>query len=150
MNKSLLIALGVFLAVVVAGMFLLKKPKVEAPSQGMPVPGATNVEEKVVNEDEQKEAEAVVREVTVSGNEYSFNPSSLTFKKGEPIRLTFTNVGTTPHDLIIDELGVRTKTISRGKSDTVEFTVEKEGTFTFYCNIANHQSLGMEGEVKVE
>lgn len=151
MNKNLLIALGVFIAVIAVGAFLIGRPKtpVTTPVQQTPVAQGTTEAGTPTQEGSSTSAENV-REVTVSASEYSFNPSKLTFNKGEKIRLTFTNVGNMPHDFVIDELKVRTKTIGRGKSDTVEFTVEEVGTFAYYCSVGNHRSLGMEGELKVE
>ena len=125
MNKSLLIGAGVFAAVIVAGTFFLNKPK-NLPSS---VPS---------------------REITISANEYSFNPASITIAKGEKIRLTFTNVGSQFHNLVINGLNAKTKAIAAGKSDTIEFTASESGSFSFFCGIGNHQSLGMEGELKVE
>lgn len=144
MNKNLLIGAGVFLVVVVAGSFLITKP-----AKNTPEPSAANVGPSVSGTETAGPAEGA-REVGVSGSEYSYNPSNLSFTKGERIRLTFTNNGTLPHDLVIDELGVSTKTIVPGKSDTVEFTADQSGTFNFYCNIGNHRSLGMEGSVEVK
>lgn len=143
-TKNIWLFAGVLVAVVVAGVFLVRKPKTTATTSGMPVPGATGVEEKKVVEEEE------VREIEVSGKEYSFSPSSVSVKKGEKIKITFTNNGNLPHNLVIDELGVSTKTIAPGKSDTVEFTAEGDVNLTFYCNIGNHRAQGMEGTIKIE
>jgi len=91
-----------------------------------------------------------VREITVLGNEYSFSPSSLSLVKGEKVRLTFTNTGSQFHNLVINELGIKTKTVAGGKSDTIEFTSLESGVFNFFCGIGDHQSLGMEGKLHVE
>lgn len=123
MNKNLLIAVGIFLVMVVVGLFLIKKP--------------TN-------------SGAKLTEITVTGNEYSYNPASITVKRGERIKLTFINAGTIVHNLVIDELNVKTKMIEPGKSNTIEFTVEGNSTLVFYCSIGNHKALGMKGELKIE
>ena len=125
MNKNPLMVAGVFVAVIAAGLFFLNKPK-NTPS---PTPS---------------------KEIVVSGSEYSFNPANITITKGEKIRLTFTNVGSQFHNLIINGIDVKTKTVATGKSDTIEFTASESGSFTFFCEIGNHQSLGMEGELRVE
>jgi plastocyanin len=101
-------------------------------------------------EDEGQMMEGDVREVTVDGSEYSFDPSSLTVTEGEKIRLTFNNVGNLPHNFVIDELGITTQTVPGGGSDTVEFTASQSGTFDFYCSVGNHRALGMEGELDVQ
>ncbi len=91
-----------------------------------------------------------VKEIVVEGREFSYSPSSISVSKGEKVRINFKNLGNAPHNLVIDELGVSTKAIPSGASDTVEFTANKTGTFTFYCSIGNHRNLGMEGDLVVD
>lgn len=126
------------MAIVVVGLFLTKRPGVSPQTQGMPVPQST-VQEKIVT-----------NEVTITGTEYSFNPASITVKKGESIKLTFVNAGSSPHNLVIDKLNVKTKNVFPEKSETIEFTTEETGTVSFYCSIGNHQSLGMEGKIEIQ
>lgn len=140
MNKNLLIALGVFLAVIAAGLFLIRKPATT--TKGVPVPGS-DVTEKMVNEDP-------AREITVTANEYSFNPAGISVKTGEKIKLTLVNAGSTSHNFIIDKLNVQTKLVTPGKSDIVEFTAEGDMDLVFYCGIGNHRNLGMEGKIEIE
>ncbi len=90
-----------------------------------------------------------VKEITVEGSEFKFSPATLTLKKGEKVRLVFKNTGKMPHDFVVDELGVKTKTISPGAEDTVEFTPDKVGSFESYCSIGQHRANGMVGKVTV-
>ena len=143
MNKNIWMIGGVVVAVVAAGFFLMRKPPPPTTSE-VPAPGATGVEEKAVA------TEGEVREIEVSGDEYLFSPSSLSVKKGEKVKITFTNNGNLPHNLVIDELGVSTKTIASGKSDTIEFTADGDADLVFYCSIGNHKNLGMEGTIEVK
>lgn len=110
-------------------------------SSMMPASGATGVTEMT--------AEGDVQEVTVEGSEFKFSPATLTFKKGQTVRLTLKNVGKMPHDWVVDELGVRTKTIPSGDTDTIEFTPEKAGTFEYYCSVGQHRANGMVGTLTV-
>jgi plastocyanin len=89
-----------------------------------------------------------VENVTVTGSNFTFAPKTITVKKGDTINLTFKNSGGT-HDLVIDELGVRTKTIAGGASDMVTFVASKAGTFTYYCSVGNHRAMGMTGTITV-
>ena len=107
------------------------------------VPAEEDVEEMVVEDSE-------TREIIVEGEEYSFSPSTITVSEGEKIALTFKNVGSFPHNFVIDELDVKTETINAGEEDTIEFVADKSGTFAFYCGVGNHRQQGMEGEVDVE
>lgn len=149
-NKSLLVGLGALLAVIIVGGFLI----FGRGSQTQPVPTPVSpeipkVEEKMVAP-EAEEAVEEPREIVVSGSEYSFDPSSMTVAAGEKIKLTFKNTGSLPHNWTIDELGVATKTISAGQTDTIEFTVAMSGIYTPYCNVSNHRQLGMEGVLEVK
>ncbi len=91
-----------------------------------------------------------VKEVTVVGTEFSFSPSSITAKAGQKVKITFQNQGGAPHNLVITGLGISTKTIFGGKTDTIEFTAPSSGTFTFFCSVPGHRAAGMEGSLKVE
>lgn len=90
------------------------------------------------------------RIIVVEGSEFEFSPTSITVEKGEKIMLTFKNIGKFPHNFIVDELGIKSKTINKGEEDSIEFVSEKSGTFAMYCGVGNHREQGMEGEVVVE
>lgn len=91
-----------------------------------------------------------VKELTVIGEEYRFQPSSITLKKSERVKITFKNNGRTVHNLIIEELGIKTKTIGAAQADTIEFTAPVTGTFIFFCSVPGHRAAGMEGSLIVE
>lgn len=89
-------------------------------------------------------------QVTVEGNEFAFTPSAFTVKKGEPVTLTFKNTGKYPHNLTISALNVSTKTIQPGQEDTITFTPDKAGSFTYICTVPGHADRGMKGTLTVE
>jgi len=91
-----------------------------------------------------------VREISVSGTEFSFSPATLSFTSGEKIRLTFNNTGSAPHNLIIEGTEIGTKTISGGKENIIEFVAPASGTYAIFCSVGSHRQLGMEGTVTVE
>ena len=144
MGKNLLLGLAVLVAVFVVGAGLVyfgsTKPKMSQSPD--PVANASPTASAMPTEG--------MREITVAGDEYEYSPEELMLTKGEKIKLTFTNRGKLPHNLMIDELGVSTDTIPGGKSTTVEFTVSQTGSFTAYCSVGNHRSLGMEEKVVVK
>lgn len=88
--------------------------------------------------------------INVAGTEYNLIPKSINLEAGKPVKIVYKNTGTLPHDLVITELGVRTKVIGGGKEDTLIFTPDKSGNFTFFCSVGNHRQLGMEGSVRVK
>ena len=51
---------------------------------------------------------------------------------------------------MIDEFGVRTKQITAGQTDEINFTADKVGTFEYYCSVGKHRALGMKGNLIVE
>lgn len=93
--------------------------------------------------------EGAVKEFTVTGRNFSFNPSTLSINKGDKVRVTFKSEGGF-HDFVIDEFSVRSKTVGTGLSDMLEFTADKTGTFKYYCSIGNHRAMGMEGTLTVQ
>lgn len=133
MSKNLLIVAGVFLAVVIAGAFLVMGPKVvKAPTPTPSTPAGP------------------VTEVSVSAREFAYTPSTVTVKRGETVRIDFTNNGTTAHNLTIEGLGVSTKTIGPGETDSITFTPASAGTFKYFCSVDSHRSLGLEGTLVVQ
>ena len=142
MNKIILIIV-IILIVIVGGYFLLGgsvQMPIELRDFGpvIPEPGQ---ETPVATE---------VKEITVIGTEFAFSPFSITVLAGEKVKLTFKNNGQAPHNLAIKELGISTKTIGGGQTDTIAFTAPASGIFTFFCSIPGHRSSGMEGNLKVE
>ncbi len=158
-NKGLLIV-GVVILIAIGAYFLFSSQgDSDSPAtQQVPAQGETNVEEKVVSPDGEDDAENTdeedtdgqAREITVTGSEFSFSPSTITVQAGESILLIFNNTGSTTHNLTIQELGVSTRTIGAGQSDTIEFVAEETATLSFHCSVGNHRDLGMEGELIVE
>lgn len=138
MNKNTIFGLIAVGILVFAGYYFFSpKQQVQTPKE----------ETKTVKE--QVEI-AKARIIVVEGSEFKFDPSSITVEKGEKINLVFKNIGKFPHNFVVDELGITSKTINGGEEDSVEFVVEKSGTFSMYCSVGNHRQQGMEGEVIVE
>ena len=104
-----------------------------------------------VNVSEPVDSESsTIFEITVEGSIFKFTPATFKVKAGQTVRLTFKNTEGF-HDLVFDDLDVRTKQIMAGASDTVEFTAPSApGEFTFYCSVANHRAMGMVGKMIVE
>ena len=151
-SKTLMLGLIVLVVAIIVAAMYYKSSKnkattsetMEETSEVSPIPSETGNESETIQSTEE------VRDITVEGSEFSYNPTSIDLAKGESVRLTFKNVGTVPHNLVIDELGVTTKTIDPGESDTVEFTATDSGSYTFYCSVDSHRARGMEGELMVE
>jgi cytochrome c oxidase subunit 2 len=133
MSRNLLIGLGVFLAVIIAGFFLVRSPKVaNAPTTSTSTPTGP------------------VTEISISAKEFAYTPATVTVKKGEVVKINFTNDGTTAHNFTIGEFNVATKTIGPGESDSITFTPNLAGTFKYFCSVDSHRSLGLEGTLVVQ
>lgn len=87
--------------------------------------------------------------IEVTGGLYYFKPNVINVKSGEEVSITFKNIEGF-HDLVIDELNVKTKQLKVGESETVVFTPDKPGTYEFYCSVGNHRVMGMKGTLIVE
>jgi len=137
MNKTFWIIV-VILLVVFVGYFLMRGYR--APTPTTPAP----------KEEARSTPETSTREFTVVGTEFSFSPSSISVSAGERVKIIFKNEGKAPHNLVIQGLGIGTRTIGGGQTDTIEFTAPSSGTYTFYCSVPGHRSAGMEGKLEVK
>jgi len=146
MNKTILIII-VLLIVIVGGYFLLKGGyQYSAPTPARP----EETPEVTVPEEGALPPTGPIKEFTVSGTEYRFSPSSITVSAGDRVKITFKNNGRAPHNLIIEGLGIGTKTIGGGQIDIVEFTAPSSGTYAFFCSVPGHRSAGMEGSLEIK
>jgi len=87
-----------------------------------------------------------VKEIIVIGTEFAFHPSSIEVSAGEKVKIVFRNEGKFIHNLLIEGLGVGTKTITSGAVDDIEFTAPLAGVYNLYCSVSGHREAGMEGE----
>ena len=91
-----------------------------------------------------------VLEITVEGENYAYNPSTITVKQGQKVRLTFKSTDGF-HDFVIDEIpGAQSERIQTGQETVIEFTPTETGSFAYYCSVGSHRALGMEGTLIVE
>jgi cytochrome c oxidase subunit II len=72
-----------------------------------------------------------VEHIDVTASRFSFQPSEITIKKGEPVTLTVHSTDVT-HGLVIQDLGVRTE-VKKGQEAEVTLTPESVGTFEGKC-----------------
>lgn len=141
-NKVVLII--IVLVVIIGGYFLLRG-RYQAPAPTVPTPPAEKV-----TVPEEKATLPEIREIAVSGTEYSFSPSSITLSAGERVKITFRNDGRIVHNFVIRDLGISTKTIGPGQTDSFEFTAPVSGSYTFTCSVPGHATAGMAGDLIVE
>lgn len=85
-------------------------------------------------------------------SDFAIAPAALTAPAGE-IQLAVTNDGPTPHNLVIrDDAGevlATTRILNPGEGETLTVTLPA-GTYTTFCSLGGHESLGMIGTLTVE
>lgn len=88
-------------------------------------------------------------DITVTGSNFKLDPAAISVKKGQKVKITFTNTGG-EHNFVLDGYNVKTQVISSGQTRTVEFVADKTGTFQYYCSVGSHRALGMQGTLTVQ
>ncbi len=140
--------------IVIAVWFLMGKNKSEAPmvDQSQNVSQKNPVDTKPASNPVVKvppTTTTAVKEFTVTGKNFSFDPSIITVKKGDKVKITFNNTQGF-HNFVIDEFGVATKQVQSPDTEVLEFIADKVGSFEYYCAVGSHRAMGMKGTLKVE
>lgn len=113
-----------------------------------------------------------VQSLTVTAQEFKFEPAQITVRVGQPVKLALKNTGTVVHDLTIAKIPLSGEAKASaapaqhemghgaepelhvaaepGKSGTVEFTPSKLGNYQFICTVAGHLEAGMKGDLIVQ
>ena len=90
--------------------------------------------------------------VDLTAADYKFNPSDPTVKSGD-VTFDLKNDGQTSHSLEIEDVNGQDQEIegevSPGQSGTLKVNLPP-GKYEFYCPVANHKEMGMEGEIMVK
>lgn len=77
------------------------------------------------------------------------NPT-LIVEPGDVVQITLINGQATEHDLLIDEFGASSGSITAmGEEAVITFTADQEGMFNYYCGIPGHRAAGMVGNLQV-
>ncbi|MBI2593960.1 cupredoxin domain-containing protein [Candidatus Daviesbacteria bacterium] len=150
MNKNLII--GIFIALVIAGggwlffkgQSVSTQPANETIAPITEVPASGNVEESTDSSMTKQ-----VKEFSVTGSSFKFEPAEVKVNKGDTVKITFVNAGGF-HDFNIEGYDVKTKQGNGPSEETVTFVASKAGEFPFYCSVGQHRSKGMEGKLIVQ
>ena len=112
----------------------------------MPVPGENIKETEVI---ENKPAAESVKEFKITAKQFQFEPSTIEVSKGDRVRLLVTSTDV-PHGISITEYGINER-LDPGTPKTIEFTADKEGTFTAFCSVfCGSGHGGMKGRLIVK
>lgn len=146
----IIILVLVFTAVVVTGIWFLNKDKTSDEPIASPVLTDSPVvitSTPSINDDTLPKTSSV-KEFDVTGTSFKFSVTEMTVKKGDTVKIVFTN-GQGTHDWVIDEFNAKTNILKAGESQTIEFVADKVGTFEYYCSVGSHRAMGMKGNLTV-
>jgi len=93
--------------------------------------------------------ESEVVEFDIRASNFKYDLSEIRVKVGDRVKINLTSEQG-EHDLVIDELGVRSKILMDNESEVVEFVANEKGTFEYYCSVGQHRQMGMVGNLIVE
>lgn len=74
-----------------------------------------------------------VKEFKMTAKQFAFEPSVIEVNKGDKVRLIVASKDV-PHGISIPEYGINER-LDPGNPVTIEFTADKEGTFTTFCSV---------------
>ena len=130
MKKIILLAV---LAVFLVSACSQQNPE-DLVGQGTPVPQKFPAEDKDVEEMVVEQSQSgEVKEFRITAKQFSFEPGTIEVNKGDKVRLIVTSMDV-PHGFSIKEYSINER-LDVGKPVTIEFTADKEGTFTAFCSV---------------
>jgi len=74
-----------------------------------------------------------VKEIKMTAKQFAFEPGVIEINKGDKVKLIVTSVDV-PHGISIPEYGINER-LNPGNPVTIEFTADKQGTFTAFCSV---------------
>lgn len=155
MMKKCLILLGIISMFLIAacGQQVQTPTEDSGASMKVPVPGNENVEEMVVEDGSEAAIEEPpgvpadkpvdegamagspgIVEIDMTAKQWEFEPGIIGVKQGDKVKLHIKSIDVT-HGFALPDFGVSQR-LEPGKEVTVEFTADKKGTYTFFCNVA--------------
>ncbi|MCI0490963.1 MAG: DUF5777 family beta-barrel protein [Blastocatellia bacterium] len=89
-----------------------------------------------------------IQEIKITARRFEFNPRTITVRKGEPVKITFTSEDA-DHGLAISDLDIDLRVRAR-QTKSIEFTPDREGKFKISCSVfCGDGHPDMEGELVV-
>ena len=88
-------------------------------------------------------------EITVILTEFTYEPSRIVIGRNQKTLLKLENKGAEDHALLVQQINVKSPTVSPGKTVTLEVTAPR-GPLKIVCTIPGHEAAGMVGELAVE
>ncbi len=90
-----------------------------------------------------------VKEFDVTAKQWQFSPDTIEVNKGDNVILNVKSIDVA-HGFALPEFGIDER-LSPGNEIKIEFLADKEGTFSFFCNVqCGSGHSGMSGKIIVE
>ncbi len=86
--------------------------------------------------------------ITLLATDIAYDADNISAAVGQTVNVEFVNNGALEHNFIIDEFDID-NLLQSGESSTISFTLEKAGSYEYYCNVAGHLEAGMKGTITV-
>ena len=147
-TSSILIILFIFVLVLLNSCAQYgQQTQVVTPTKPTSTASATS-ESKPASQGTSQTGQQVVKEFKITAKQFQFNPATIEVNKGDKVRLIVTSVDV-PHGISIPEYGINER-LDPGKPVTIEFTADKQGTFTAFCSVfCGSGHAGMKGKLIV-
>lgn len=130
MNKNTLL-IGVVVIVAAVGGYMLITQKPSVPTLTAATPTEQVIDKKAADSTPQKPDESAGKETAVTLENFSFNPGTITVKKGT--KVTWTNKDAVKHDVSSDTGNeLKSELLAQGESYSHVFNTA--GTYVYHCN----------------
>jgi len=97
---------------------------------------------------EEETIQGAATTIVLVASEWRFDPTTITFRAGEPVTLVLQNDGKILHNVELHGLDVFLEA-EPGERVQATFTPNQSGTFSLACILPGHKELGMEGVISV-
>ncbi len=89
------------------------------------------------------------RSFDMIGEDFRFSPDTLRVNDGDTVQINFSNPDVVPHLIDLPAFNQHIA-LAPGGEFTLEFVVDKTGSFPFVCSVPGHEEAGMVGSLIVE
>jgi plastocyanin len=96
-----------------------------------------------------KPVEPGARKVPIEATSFEFAPDEITADAGEDLAIVL-NSDDISHDFVIDGQGGHIVGTDGSGTARGGLTIDKPGSYTFYCSLPGHRDGGMEGTIVVK
>ena len=89
------------------------------------------------------------RSFDMIGEDFRFSPDTLRVNDGDTVQINFSNPDVVPHLIDLPAFNQHIA-LAPGGEFTLEFVVDKTGSFPFVCSVPGHEEAGMVGSLIVD